>query len=100
MAQTQEYIATDNEGNAWAQDLTISPEARIQILAIRAHAEVETAQRLIASYRRKSKSLTTETYRPMLAALADALEALTKAADKWNTIDELIQENPSMHKEA
>lgn len=81
------------------QDLTMSPEAQIQILALRAHADVETAQRLIASYRRKAKNLTNETYFPMLNALANALEALSTATDNWNTINDILKDNPAMYKE-
>jgi hypothetical protein len=65
----------------------------------RAHGEVETAQRLIASYRRKARILTNESYRPMLAALAAALEALTKATDNWNTINDILKDTPAMYKE-
>ena len=73
---------------------------RVFYLAQAAHQHTTQAAKRLSAHRRATKELKPENYGPMVRALEDAKTEIDQAVTDWQTIQQIIRDNPDLQAEA
>jgi hypothetical protein len=73
---------------------------RVFYLAQAAHRHTDLATKRLRAHRRATKNPTAENYGPMVRALEDAKTEIDQAVTTWQTIQQIIRDNPDLQAEA
>ena len=70
------------------------------LLSQAAHRHTDLATKRLRAHRRATKNPTAENYGPMVRALEDAKSEIDQAVTTWQTIQQIIRDNPDLQAEA
>ena len=73
---------------------------RVFLLSQAAHRHTDQAAKRLSAHRRAAKALTAENYGPTVRALEDAKTEIDQAVTTWQTIQQIIRDNPDLQAEA